>query len=398
VNLKAIGKKDIHNFFFVLLLLVPGFLNALFSLLISSNRLFPDRSGITFFLINTAQLQGLGLVIAKCGVDQMLFAKLSQNEFVPLRHFFLKRVFPLTILFCLFLCLTKQPLTSLFFLFCVPVEVYVNIVVCELNISRRYHKSLLLNMFGYPFIFIAYILLSYCMVLNIWQVLIIFFVASIVKLIYAQYLRKLNTIKKEDALLFSYYVPVLQVSNYLIFKADQVIISSNLMNTFFFRFMLPVDFLFFTKFTDLFSGIAGAFAPILAKFQKNKTGINAVSTLFKNPYFIALNLGMIILQIAISALLLKHFDVLHIKILIPYLITTLLIVPVNMLNYEFYKKNELKISSAINIVALIAVVFITAINMIIKSPVFFAYTVPIQLVLVLLLSIFYLRPVKEEVK
>jgi hypothetical protein len=160
IDLK-IYRVDILKYLSIGLLLVPGFLYAILSLLISGNIIFFENRSANLFLLNIAQLLSFGVTVAKYASDQMILAKLHPGEYLSLGYFFTKRVIPISILFCVFLFTTYELNTVLVLLFCIPIEVFVIIVVLEMNISRKYFKSLVLNLAGYPLVFISYILLCF---------------------------------------------------------------------------------------------------------------------------------------------------------------------------------------------------------------------------------------------
>lgn len=389
-----IDKKNIFNIFQSGLLLVPGFLYAIFSLALSSNRLLPDKANTTLLLLNIAQLLSFGITIGKYAADLMILAKLNQNENTALKKFFFKRVLPFSLLFCLFLFYSNGPATAFALFICIPIEVFVIITIVELNISRRYYTALLLNLIGYPLVFTAYIIFSNFINLLEYQILLIFAITSICKLIVAINLRKIRKIRY-DVLSMSTQVPLQQAGNYLLFKVDQVVIASNLVHASFFKFLLPTDYLFYSKFTEVFSGIATSLGPILAKFKNKNSDVISIIPLLKKRKFIAILFLAIGIQVFVSFILLVTIDKLHILMLLPFSIVTLLIIPVNMINYELYRTNDLKMGNLTNVVCFIVSAIFITINSFIKSPLLFAWIVPVQLLVFIL--IFYYRKSRKYV-
>lgn len=373
---------------------MPGFLYAIFSLALSSNRLLPDKANTTLLLLNIAQLLSFGITIGKYAADQMLLAKLHQNENAALKNFFLKRVVPFTLLFCLFLFYSNGPAIAFALFICIPIEVYVIITIVELNISRKYYTALLLNLIGYPLVFTAYIIFSKFINLLEYQILLIFSITSLGKLIVAINLRKIQKLRN-DVLSMSTQVPLQQAGNYLLFKVDQVIIASNLVHSSFFRFLLPTDYLFYSKFTEVFSGIATSLGPILAKFKNKNSGVISITPLLKKKKFIAIFFLAIGVQVLVTLILLVSVDKLHLLMLLPFSIVTLLIIPVNMINYELYRTNDLKMGNLTNLVCFIISAVFISINSFVKSPLLFAWIVPVQLLV--FIAIFYFRKSRKYV-
>lgn len=379
-----IGGKNIFRLFNLGLLLVPGFINAVLVLLLSSNRLFPDKGHITFLLLNISQLLSLGITISKYAADQMVLSRLHPGEKAATRHFFFKRVLPLALLFCIFLFYSNGLLTAAALFVCMPLEVFTMIVILELNVHGKYFSSLKINMLGYPLIFTMYIVVMHFFQLEQYQILLIFIFSSCLRILTALYYRRAK-ILKDDTLVTSAYVPLQQAGNYLLFKSDQVIIASNLLQTSFFKFTLPLDYLFYSKFSEVFSGIATSLGPILAKFRKSESKEISMQPLLNNRYFLGINVLAVVVRVAVSLILLQKLDLLHLSMLIPFTLVTILIVPVNIINYELYRRNDLHISNQHNFICLLLGVILLFIGVFFKSPLIFACMVPLQLLTYIML-------------
>ena len=383
-----IDRENISRFFNAGLLLVPGFLYAVLSLLLSSNSLLPAHATTTLFLLNFAQLLSFGVTIAKYAADQMLLARLKPGEHALLGRFFTRRVLPLSLIFCALLLITHTWETTCALLACVLAEVFVITVIFELNISRRYIPALVLNLAGYPFVFICYIAASFTGTVSETQLMILFVVTGAAKSLLALKLRNKGK-PAVDVLVRSAYVPVQQAGNYLLFKSDQLIIAGNLIPSAFFNFSLPGDYLFYAKFTEVFSGVATSMGPFIAGTIGKEPFSRSFRKLVTGKYFLGTLLAALIAQAVISLLLLKSVDELHLMLLIPYLLVTVLIVPVNRINYEFYRANYLRQSSMISLVSLGISVFLLLVNVYFKSVVLFAWAVPLQLTVFMLLGYYF---------
>ncbi|MGG9970623.1 hypothetical protein ACQ33O_02415 [Ferruginibacter sp. SUN002] len=330
-------------------------------------------------------MQSLGITIARYGADQMILTRLVPGHISMLKDFFIKRVFPLSLAFCVFFIFNYRNLSSLTFLLGIPMEVYVIITILELNVSKKYYHSLGLNLLGYPLIFALYILLSLHYTLGIDHILLIFLGTSCIRFLVAFLVRR-NREKQQGVYILSNYVPVQQVTNYWLFKADYLILSSNLMSTSLFSFTLPNDYFFYTRFTEIYTGITTSLAPVLAQ---KKLGENGGASIIKNKYYLGIVSLFLVVQLVASLLLLRNIDTLHILMLIPFAITTFLIVPVNMITYNFYRNDHVKLSSKINIFCFFIACIFILINVIFKLPLLFAFIVPVQLVAFMIISNYY---------
>lgn len=192
-----------------------------------------------------------------------------------------------------------------------------------------------------------------------------------------------------NVLVRSAYVPVQQAGNYLLFKSDQLIIAGNLIPSAFFNYSLPGDYLFYSKFTEVFSGVATSLGPFIAGTIGKESFSISFRKLLVGKYFLVSLFGALLIQTGLTILLLKTVDSLHLMLLIPYLLVTLLIVPVNRINYEFYRANHLRQSSFISLVSLGISAILLSVNYYFQSVVLFAWTVPLQMAAFILLGYYF---------
>jgi len=372
------SKKSILQLVNAGLLLMPGFLYALFSLSLSSNRLMPEKADIHLLLLNTIQLFSFGVTVAKYAADQMILTRLAPNETAKTRNFFISRVLPITFIYSTFLFFTNGWATAIMLMICLPIEVLVIITVVELNISKRFLKALLVSMVGYPLIFLTYLTLSFFYVLTKEHILLLFVLVTAIKAL-AVALVKRRQEHQKNIMLVSPQVPIQQGANYLLFRSDQVLLATNVIYAPSVSIYVPNDYLFYAKMVDLYSGVATSMGPLISQNHHPTTGAISFKTLLqKTPYKKIIALAVVV-QIILISVLLKKMDTLHIMLLIPTALSTLLIVPVNMINYEYFRNGNLKLVNKINLNCLLvgSVFFID--NIFIKSTLLFACMVPVQL-------------------
>ncbi len=368
-------------------LLIPGFLVSLLTLLLSSNRIFPKQYDTTLFLLNTTQLLSFGVTIAKYASDQMMLSKLQPNETVAIKNFLLSRVLPLSSIYCLFLFFSHDLNLSLTLFVCIPIEVFVINVIIEFNISRKYTHSLLINLVGYAMVFSSYIGLSFFININNLLILILFLSFSILKGFIA-YKYRLNTNRRHDVLITSPHVPFQQAGNYFLFKADQLIIAMNIIPSFIFTFVLPTDYLFYPKMIDVFAGIATSLSPVIASYSRNAKAEISLSKILRSKTYQFICFLAIFFQVAGSLFFLKKIDTLHLLLLLPFCLTTLLIVPVNLINYEHYRTNNIKKANKLVLISISITSFLLLINLILKSLIIFAFLVPTSLMIFITIALF----------
>lgn len=368
-------------------LLIPGFLVSLLTLLLSSNRIFPQQYSTTLFLLNTTQLFSFGVTIAKYASDQMILSKLQPNETVANKIFLLKRVLPLSSVYCIFLFLSHDWRLVVTLFLCIPIEVYVINVIIEFNIAKKYYHSLCINLTGYALIYSSYLLLSLVLKVNSNLILFIFLFFSVLKGFIASRYRIVSE-RRVDVLVTSPHVPFQQAGNYFLFKADQLMIAMNVIPSFLFAFVLPTDYLFYPKFIDVFAGIATSLSPIIASFSRNSKSEISLSIILKSKTYHLICFVAIFFQVAASLFFLKKADTSHLLLLLPFCLTTLLIVPVNLINYEHYRTNHIKEANLFILISILTTSFLVLINLFLKSLIVFAFMVPTSLMIFIGVALF----------
>lgn len=374
-------------------LLLPGFLNALLSLLLSSHRLLPQFEHETLFLLNIAQLLSFGVTVAKYAADQMILTRLHPNEKTSLTSFFLNRVIPLTFIFCLFIFFRNGWKISLTLLLCLPIEVWVIMVCTELNVSGKYTKAMFINLLGYPLFFLSFILLAITQHTQEYVILLAMGICAVTKAVIAWLFRNAGT-ARHDVLSSSGYVPLQQCGNYLMFKADQLLIALQLFPSMLFVFSLPGDYLFYGKLSEVFAGIATSLSPLIIRWATDETGNITTRTLLRKKGVVYVSLGAILVQLTASVIFLKEKDMLHLWLMVPFMLTTLLIIPVNLVNYQYYRSNQLAESAKRTFLSIVPGVILVLLSGLFSSPLLFSFSVPLQLVIFFISSQRYNKPAR----
>jgi hypothetical protein len=371
-------KKSIQSILNAGLLLVPGFLYALFSLSLSSNRILPEKASTHLLLLNLVQLFSFGVTIAKYAADQMILSRLNPGETANVFSFFTKRVIPIALIYSVLLYFTNGFSVACMLLLCLPVEILAIISVMEFNLSKRYKTALCLSLSGYPLLFIAYLMLSIPFDLTQNNLLMIFGSMTLIKCMLVLLLRKKNENRK-DILIISEQVPLQQAGNYLLFRSDQMLIAANVPQSPSVSLFLPIDYLFYSKVVDLYSGVATSMGPLLTRQQEAGTGRISFKQLLSATPYVKMITVAILIQVALILFMIQTTDNLHLFLLFPAAISTLLIVPVNMINYEYFRTGDLKSANKNNLLCLCAGALLFFINLFVKSTILFASMVPLQL-------------------
>lgn len=307
----------------------------------------------------------------------MILSRLNPGETADVFSFFTKRVIPIALLYSILLFFTNGLSVACMVIFCLPVEILVIISVMELNLSKRYKTALCFSFSGYPLLFMAYLMLSIPFELTQNNLLMIFGCMTILKLILVLLFRKKNESSK-NILILSAQVPLQQAGNYLMFRSDQMLIAANIPQSPSVSLSLPNDYLFYAKVVDLYSGVATSMGPLLTRKQASTGKISYKHLLSTTPY-LRIIIAAIFIQVALILFMIKSTDAIHLFLLFPAIISTLLIVPVNMINYEYYRIGDLKSANKNNLYCLSAGALLFFINLFVKSTLLFACMVPLQL-------------------
>jgi hypothetical protein len=365
------------------LLLFPGALTAILIFAIASNRLFPNNKDCTLFLLNLFQLQMLGITLVKFGIDQIIISRLQPGGRSTIDVFFKQRVFPLTLLFCIVIGFIKGWIYAAFFALVLPMEVLYILVSTELSVSNRIKLSSILTLVGYPLVFIlAYIAYTQNRLSdNI--IFACFFVAALLKMVLSFAFR--NKGAKAEIALLSYHIPVQQTGNYFMFRFDQLVIALGLTISFFSNKPLIMYYLFLAKFTEVATGVIVGLAPILYRKLGDQTGAS-FKKLFASKYFLLLSGGICIWQVTVSLFLFKpgnmHSDIL---LFLPFLLSSLLVLPANLVTYSLLKMAAVQKINRLNLGSCAIGLTVFCFVLLTNNIYIFSLIVPIQLLVYIIL-------------
>ncbi|UAY52242.1 hypothetical protein [Ferruginibacter albus] len=379
-NVQGYTKTAIDSF----LLLFPGALSALLIFLVSSNRLLPSDKESTIFLLNFIQLQWLGITIAKYGIDQMILARLQPNNTTQFSAFIKQRIIPLTIAYCIVIGLIKGPTYASALAITIAMEAITIAISTELSISNRIKNSALLTLLGNPLVFILIFIAYNIHQLSINVIFICSVLSSLVRILLAFLFR--NKGEKQAIALLSYHVPLQQIGNFIMFRLDQLLIAVSLTGMVFLAdTSLKSYYLFLAKFPEVASGVIVSLAPILYRKLGDETNAS-IGNLLKHKLFIVLSAGIIICQLLISFYIFKQKDITNDWLLfIPFVISSLLILPVNLVTYVLFKEGIISKINLLNLMSCVIGVGFFLLSFLFKSIYIFSLIVPVQLLVYVVL-------------
>jgi hypothetical protein len=374
-------RKAVVNSF---LLLLPGAISSLLIFFIASNRLFPNDKDHTLSLLNFYQLQMLGITVAKYGIDQMVISRLNPNHQTNTNAFFTQRVFPLTLLFCIVIGFIKGWVYAAFLALILPMEVMSILISVEWSVSNKIKFTSILTLLGNP---LAFILIYLVYKKNLQSVNIMFacfLLSSLIRITLALFFR--NKGSKTEIAILSYNVPLQQIGNYFMFRFDQVVIAMSLGIAFLGNKLLMGQYLFLAKFPEVASGVIVSLAPLLYRQLGNQV-VTSLKNLFKNRIFLLMSICICICQLAVTFFVFKPRNMdNNILLFVPFVISSLLVLPTNMVTYFLLKKAAIAKINILNLISCITGVIILFISLLCANVYLFSLVVPMQL---LIYIIFY---------
>lgn len=364
------------------LLLLPGVLTSLLIVFISSGRwMFLSRELATW-LIQLIQLQMLGITICKFGADQIGFAFLQNNaeSGIEVKNLYIKRTIPLAIIFSVVIFYFTDFITAICLLASILFEVFNVITIVEHSALKNFNKVSLQQMFGYPLLLGLVLLASIVFKINKNEIAILLPVVTFIKFLVSKNNR--YHFKKYLPTLIHLGVPIQQISNFFLFKFDQVLLSTILL-----KFALFSDsnynideYVYLTKYPELVTGVlTGLWSLYINEFSIDFT--HSINSFFKKhiTFLVLLVIGIFavgIIHYSIGILTIKNIQLFYFACFI----NCLLILPVNLITFHLMKYNKIKSINKLSVVSLFVGVFILVISILNKWSIGILFIVPIQLV------------------
>jgi len=382
------SKESVNVLFSLFKLLGSGIISALGLTLIASNRWNLLDSAIVTFVILYMTWQTLGLTITKMGIDQVIFASVSQDQtiFFGERKFFKKWVFPISAGFSVLIAIIFSSWAGVVAFLTIILDTHSLMMMADLNARNHYGITAFSNLLNYPLFFIFIFSGSYFIKLNITIVLFLFLATSLIRWIWVNSQKTSRHGKREVTSGIGVEMGLLQVFNYLMFKLDQIVLASTLFIVANSNFL--AQYLFMAKFPELVSGILTAVGTVLfPKLYiiyplKNNDSLRIIKQ-------ICLNLLTVLLTI-IGSLIYKYIwnghEFLSWYFITPFLVHSSVIYIVNNISYSMIRQGYIR-KLLINVVFSVISGFVTVVILYFQNNYsFLIWVVPLQLVIFSLFS------------
>jgi hypothetical protein len=208
-------------------LLGSGVISAIGFIAIASGRLSLFDAAGSSFVILFVQWQTLGLTIAKLGIDQVVFAAVSKDETASLSPINYVKYNPVVLagVFSIIMFFVFSPLASIIAFMSIIIDTMSIIIVSDLNARKKYKITAVSNLLNYPLFFLILIIISYYKLLNVNTALLVFLTTSSIRYIWLSINRHIQPNMNEIQCINQLQMGLQQILNYLLFKADQILLA-----------------------------------------------------------------------------------------------------------------------------------------------------------------------------
>lgn len=325
-------------------LLGSSVLSALGFIVIASNRWvdFDQTSAVALILF--VQWQTLGLTIAKSGIEQVVFALVTENDRAYLNPatYVFKKALPLAGLFSLVVLFVFSPWAACVAFCTILLDTWSLIMMADLNARQKFSTTSLSNLFNYPLFFAVIFTVNHFGRLNTPVTLSVFLATSFLRWLWLRSNWSIREDMHEVECTAHVQMGIQQVLNYLLFRADQIVLA--ILGLKMQQNGSVAMYLFLAKFPELVSGIlvvAGTviFPRIYIRYPFDRQML--LPTVWRFSGIIAAYAAA--LSIALFAyLFLWYGEKVPPYLAVPFLIHSLCIILVNNITYSALRQGYLQ--------------------------------------------------------
>jgi len=204
-----------------------GILSTIGLILIVSNQWDILNTADSISLILFFNWQVWGVTLAKCGIDQTLFAIVSKDNRLTIKisPFLYSKAIPIAFIYTLMISFLFSFLQVITIFVTIILDTMSLIIISELNGRKCYVQSALANYLNYPLFFILLFITSVFIDINFHFTILIFLFTSLIRIIWLLFHRNQYRGNKKIVSKIDYQMGTQQILNYLMFRADQLLIS-----------------------------------------------------------------------------------------------------------------------------------------------------------------------------
>ena len=375
-------------------LLGSGVVSALALTIVTSNRWNLLDPGVGVTLVLFLQWQILGLTLTKMGIDQIIFAAVTENprQRPTARAHMLRRALPLGVLFSVLVAVVFGPWYGLACLCSLVLDTHAILLLADLNARERYTEVMFASLLNYPLFFLLVFGLQAA-----WRpvttgiVLVLFVLTSVTRWVWLTFHRSAPStfqIISYQGTALTGAVPLL---NFLMFRVDQVLLGTTFVTTLVatVRSDFARQLLFLGRYQEVLAGglamLTGLVYPRL--YIKYPFTVRTLLTTAARRWWVV---GAYILAVggslAAYSLLWRGSPLLPI-LLASGALSALLILPANVLTYSMIRQDHVRGLVRSLAVVVAAGLGTIAVSYLFAAPMIFVVAVPLQLAAFVLLAL-----------
>ncbi len=325
-------------------LLGSSVISAVGFIIIASNRLISFDSASAVSLILFVQWQTLGLTIAKLGIEQVVFAMVSENNrsFLDPAKFVFRKALPLAAFFSLIVLYIFSLWAACVTFLTILLDTWSLIIVADMNARQRFKTTALSNLFNYPLFFFIIFTVNYLGTLTTTLTLAIFLLTSFLRWLWLWCNKTVRSEMQEVVCTANVQMGLQQTLNYILFRADQILLA--VLGLKLQSAANASIYVFLAKFPELVSGVMVVvgtviFPRVYLKYPFDRQTL--VGTIKSFSGFICAYVAVVSLAFFVYLLIWKG-GALSFYLTIPFLLHALCVILVNNITYSALRQGYLQ--------------------------------------------------------
>jgi hypothetical protein len=364
-------------------LLASGVVAAAGLAAIAANRWQLLESGAAVFLLLFVQWQAFCLTVAKCGLEHLIFATVSQD---PALHYDLRaavrrRIGPLSAAVALIALLAFPPWAAAALGVAVVLDSYSLMISAEMNARSRFGTAAFANLLNYPLFFVLIYLLSRVGSAGPAQVTAAFVLTSAVRALWLGLQRRRPPGARSVFPATQLSIATQQVGNFALFRGDQLLLGLGLVQGWLGAGPpYLAAYLFLAKLPELAAGVlnVGGTVTFPLLFGAGREARPALRGRLGAVVAVAALAGLAVAGAAYVQLW-KGSARLTLLDALPFLVNAALIFPVNAVTYSMLSRGYLSGLLRFILVGLLAGAGLALVAIATRGGPLLAWVVPLQL-------------------
>lgn len=324
-------------------LLGSSVISAIGFVAIASNRFVSFESSLAVFLILFVQWQTLGLTIAKTGMEQVVFALVSENDkayFSATRYVF-RTALPLTATFSLCVLFTFSPWAAAVAFGTIMLDTWSLIIMADLNARQKFITTAFSNLLNYPLFFIVIFLLNHFGELSKTSTLAVFLGSSCIRWLWLLSNQPARAGLREVVSAANVQMGLQQALNYMLFRADQIALA--ILGLKMQQSESAGMYLFLAKFPELVSGVMVVVGTVFfpRMYLKYPFDLQTLINTARNESILVAAYVLSVSSALFGYLFLWKGESISPYLVVPFLIHALCIIIVNNVTYSTLRQGYL---------------------------------------------------------